>query len=139
VGVARAALERTRELLEEAGLTVDYDRPLASQSAAVAEFVRLEADWEASRLLAMKAAWMSDNRMPNTVAASIAKAKAGRVATEVTLRCVALCGTVGYGEDELLEKWARDAKILDIFEGTQQIQQLVIARQLLGKRSGELR
>jgi acyl-CoA dehydrogenase len=139
VGVARAALERTRELLEEAGAEIDYARPLATQSAAVAEFVRLEADWEASRLLALKAAWMSDNHMPNTVAASIAKAKAGRVATDVTLRCVALCGTVGYSEDELLEKWARDAKILDIFEGTQQIQQLVIARQLLGKPSSELR
>ena len=139
IGVAQAALERTRELLEEAGVTIDYDRPLPTQSAAVAEFIRLEADWEASRLLTMKAAWMSDNRVPNTVAASIAKAKAGRVATEVTLRCVALCGAVGYGEDELLEKWARDAKILDIFEGTQQIQQLVIARQLLGKRSAELK
>ena len=139
VGVARAALERTRELLAEAGVPIDYDRPLAVQKAAVAEFVRFEADWEASRLLALKAAWMSDNRLPNTVAASIAKAKAGRVATEVTLGCVALCGTVGYGEDELLEKWARDAKILDIFEGTQQIQQLVIARQLLGRQSSELR
>jgi acyl-CoA dehydrogenase len=82
---------------------------------------------------------MADNRVPNTLAASISKAKAGRVATEITLRCVALCGAVGYGEDELLEKWARDAKILDIFEGTQQIQQLVIARQLLGKSSAELR
>jgi acyl-CoA dehydrogenase len=139
VGVARAALERTRELLEEAGVTIDYDLPLMVQSAAMAEFIRLEADWEASRLLTLKAAWMSDNRMPNTVAASIAKAKAGRVATDVTLSCVALCGTVGYGEDELLEKWARDAKILDIFEGTQQIQQLVIARQLLGKQSSELK
>jgi acyl-CoA dehydrogenase len=139
VGVARAALERTRELLEAAGVAIDYGRPLPAQPAAVAEFIQLEADWEASRLLALKAAWMSDNRMPNTVAASIAKAKAGRVATEVTLRCVALCGTVGYGEDELLEKWARDAKILDIFEGTQQIQQLVIARQLLGKQSSELK
>ena len=139
VGVARAALERTRELLEESGITIDYDRPLTGQSAAVAEFIRLEADWEASRLLSIKAAWMSDNRMPNTVAASIAKAKAGRVATDVTLRCVALCGTVGYGEEELLEKWARDANILDIFEGTQQIQQLVIARQLLGKQSSDLR
>ncbi len=139
VGVARAALERTRELFEQAGVSIDYDRPLSAQTAAVAEFIQLEADWDAARLLALKAAWMSDNHVPNTVAASIAKAKAGRVATEVTLRCVALCGTVGYGEDELLEKWARDAKILDIFEGTQQIQQLVIARQLLGKQSSELR
>lgn len=50
--------------------------------------------------------------------ASIAKAKAGRVASEVTLKCVELAGALGYGEDELLEKWARDSKILDIFEGT---------------------
>jgi acyl-CoA dehydrogenase len=139
VGVARASLERTRELLEEAGVQISYDTPLMAQSAACAEFIRLEADWEAARLLAFKAAWMADNRVPNTLAASISKAKAGRVATEITLRCVALCGAVGYGEDELLEKWARDAKILDIFEGTQQIQQLVIARQLLGKSSAELR
>jgi acyl-CoA dehydrogenase len=139
VGVAQAALERTRELLVEAGVVLEYDRPLAVQTAAAAEFIRLEADWEAGRLLALKAAWMADNRLPNTVAASISKAKAARVATEVTLRCVALCGTLGYGEGEFLEKWARDAKILDIFEGTQQIQQLVIARQLLGRASSELK
>jgi acyl-CoA dehydrogenase len=139
VGVAQAALERTRELLVEAGVELSYDQPLAVQSAAAAEFIRLEADWEAGRLLALKAAWMADNRLPNTVSASISKAKAARVATDVTLRCVALCGTLGYGEGEFLEKWARDAKILDIFEGTQQIQQLVIARQLLGKASAELK
>ena len=61
------------------------------------------------------------------------------MATEVTLRCVALAGSLGYGEDLLLEKWARDAKILDIFEGTQQIQKLIIARRLLGKSSQQLR
>jgi acyl-CoA dehydrogenase len=58
---------------------------------------------------------------------------------DITLRCVQLCGAVGYTEDELLEKWARDSKILDIFEGTQQIQLLIVARQLLGKTSAELR
>ena len=53
--------------------------------------------------------------------------------------CIELCGAAGYDETELLEKWARDAKILDIFEGTQQIQLLIVARQLLGKSSSELR
>jgi acyl-CoA dehydrogenase len=139
VGVARACLERTRELIAETGIEVDYDRPALTQSAAAAELLALEADWEAARLLTMQAAWMADNRRPNSLQASMAKAKAGRMATDVALRCVALCGAVGYGEDELLEKWARDAKILDIFEGTQQIQLLVIARQLLGKTSAELR
>ncbi len=82
---------------------------------------------------------MADNKRPNSLQASMAKAKAGRVGTEIALRCVALCGSLGYGEGELLEKWSRDAKILDIFEGTQQIQLLVVARQLLGKSSSELR
>ena len=53
--------------------------------------------------------------------------------------CVELCGSVGYSEHDLLEKWARDSKILDIFEGTQQIQQLIIARRLLGLSSTELK
>jgi acyl-CoA dehydrogenase len=58
---------------------------------------------------------------------------------EVALKCVELAGSIGYAESSLLEKWARDAKILDIFEGTQQIQLLIIARRLLGKRSAELK
>jgi acyl-CoA dehydrogenase len=57
----------------------------------------------------------------------------------VTLSCVQLCGTLGYSEAELLEKWSRDSKILDIFEGTQQIQQLIVARRILGLTSSELR
>ena len=69
----------------------------------------------------------------------MAKAKAGRTGTDTALRCLALAGSIGYGEGELLEKWARDVKILDIFEGTQQIQLLIVARLLLGKTSGELK
>jgi acyl-CoA dehydrogenase len=69
----------------------------------------------------------------------MAKAKAGRSCVAIALQCVELCGAAGYAEDELLEKWARDAKILDIFEGTQQIQLLIIARRLLGKSSAELK
>ncbi|HWE31914.1 MAG TPA: acyl-CoA dehydrogenase family protein [Solirubrobacteraceae bacterium] len=139
VGVARACLQRTRELLTEAGVEIDYDTPPHSQSAAASEFIAMESDWEAARLLTLQAAWMADNKKPNSLQASMAKAKAGRVGTDVALRCVALCGAIGYGEGELLEKWARDAKILDLFEGTQQIQLLIVARQLLGKSSAELK
>ncbi|HBO0621855.1 TPA: acyl-CoA dehydrogenase family protein, partial [Pseudomonas aeruginosa] len=96
-------------------------------------------EWEAARLLTLKAAWMADNKLPNSKEASIAKAKAGRVANEITLKCVELAGALGYAEDELLEKWARDSKILDIFEGTQQIQLLIVARRLLGKSSSQLK
>jgi acyl-CoA dehydrogenase len=139
IGVARACLEQTREHLGEAGIEIDYDLPPALQTGAAAEFIAMEADWEAARLLTLQAAWMADNKKPNSLQASMAKAKAGRMGTDIALRCVALCGATGFGEGELLEKWARDAKILDLFEGTQQIQLLIIARLLLGKTSAELK
>ncbi len=139
VGLARASLEETKRLLAEAGVEPDLHRPPEVQPAAAAELLALEADYEAARLLTLRAAWMADNRKPNSLQASMAKAKAGRTCVDIALRCVRLCGSVGYGEQELLEKWARDAKILDIFEGTQQIQLLIVARQLLGKTSAELR
>jgi acyl-CoA dehydrogenase len=139
VGVGRAALDETRARLAEAGVQIDDETPALCQHAAAARLLELEADWEAARLLTLQAAWMADNGKPNSLQASIAKAKAGRTCVDVTLGCVELCGSVGYAETDLLEKWARDAKILDIFEGTQQIQLLIVARQLLGKTSAELR
>ena len=99
----------------------------------------MESELEAARVLVYKAAWMMDQKLPNSTLASMSKAKAGRVCNEVTLRCVELAQALGYGEELLLEKFARDSKILDIFEGTQQIQQLIIARNVLGKSSAELR
>ena len=68
----------------------------------------------------------------------MSKAKAARVANRITLRCVELCGALGYSEQLLLEKWARDSKILDIFEGTQQINLLLVARRILDYSSKEL-
>jgi acyl-CoA dehydrogenase len=140
VGVARAALDALRSILvDDCGLVIDYDRPPHVQPASVAAFLQMEADLEAAYLMTLEAAWMADNARPNSLHASMAKAKAGRMTTQITLRCVELAGSIGYSEHALLEKWARDAKILDIFEGTQQIQQLIVARRLLGKSSAELR
>jgi len=139
VGVARAALEELRKILTDAGVEISYDKPSHAQSAAAAEFLRMEADWEAGYLLTVRSAWQADNNIPNSKEASMGKAKSARVATDITLKAVELAGTTGYSEETLLEKWARDSKILDIFEGTQQIQQLVVARRLLGLSSAELK
>ena len=139
VGCARASLEVMRDLIEQAGLTIDYDRSPATQPHAVATFLQMEADWEAALLLTLEAAWMADNRMANSLQASMAKAKAGRSGNQITLKCVELAGSLGYSETEFLEKWARDSKILDIFEGTQQIQQLIVARRILGLTSSQLK
>lgn len=138
IGCARAALDLTYELVGDAG-SPTYDGPLWQMSALAAELLRMEADWEAARLLVLRAAFMADNGQPNSLEASMAKAKAGRVGNHITLRCVELCGALGYSEETLLEKFSRDSKILDIFEGTQQIQQLIVARRLLNKSSAELK
>lgn len=138
IGLGRASLEELRRMLEEAGHEIDYDRPASSQHATVAEFIRLESDWEASWLHTVRAAWMADNKQPNSTEASMSKAKAGRTVTDITNKTVEIGSTAGYSETSLVEKWARDSKILDIFEGTQQIQQLIIARRVLGKSSTDL-
>ena len=139
VGVARAALEELRTILTDAGIDISYDKPPHAQSAPAAEFLRMEADWEAGYLLTLRSAWQADNAIPNSKEASMGKAKAARVASDITLKAVEMAGTTGYSEQTLLEKWARDSKILDIFEGTQQIQLLVVARRLLGLSSAELK
>lgn len=139
VGVGRAALEELRKILTDAGIEISYDTPPNNQSAPAAEFLRMEADWESAYLLALRAAWMADNKKPNSLEASMSKAKAGRMGSDVTLKAVELAGTVGYSQRTLLEKWGRDSKILDIFEGTQQIQQLIVARRILGLTSSELK
>ncbi|MGE4315195.1 acyl-CoA dehydrogenase family protein [Acinetobacter sp.] len=138
VGCAKASLERIKEIFKDQ-LDENYQTPYLQTSHSAAQIYRMEAEWEAARLLTMKAAWMADNKKPNSREASISKAKAGRICNEITLKCVELAASVGYNEEELLEKWARDSKILDIFEGTQQIQQLIIARRELAKSSSELK
>ncbi len=139
IGVGRAALDLTRKILQEEGVELDFGKKPGNVSAIEAELYKMEAEWNAAKLLVQKAAWMADNKQPNSMEASMCKAKAGRMGNYVTLRCVELCQSIGYSETQLLEKFARDSKILDIFEGTQQIQQLIVARRVLEKSSSELK
>lgn len=139
IGAARAALDLTREILGRENLELSFSKNPGNTSAIEAELYRMEAEWQGAKLLVQKAAWMADNAQPNSLEASMCKAKAGRMGNYVTLRCVELCQSLGYSENELLEKFSRDSKIIDIFEGTQQIQQLIVARRVFGKSSSELK
>ena len=134
VGCARASLDLTRELLEQAGVEVDYDRSGARPSPPrPPEFLQMEADWEGA--LPAHPAGRVDGRQPASRTRSRPRwprrRPAGSAPTSPSAAS-SCAGTVGYSERELLEKWARDSKILDIFEGTQQIQQLIVARRMLG-------
>jgi acyl-CoA dehydrogenase len=139
IGVGRAALEFTRAHLEQQGVALRYDAPPRELRAAERDVIEMEAELQAARLLCWRAAWMMNRGRANSLEASMAKAKAGRAVTSITQKAVALLGPEGYSTRNLVEKWMRDAKINDIYEGTQQINQLIIARRILEYPSSVLR
>ncbi len=139
VGVGRAALDCVLETLDREGATPRYDAPPTEQTALERDVIEMEAELQAARLLTWRAAAMMNQGRPNNLEASMAKAKAGLAVTHITQKAVELLGPGGYSKKLLVEKWMRDAKINDIFEGTQQINQLIVARRILDYPSGMLR
>jgi acyl-CoA dehydrogenase len=138
IGIGRAAVDFVREALEKAGLPIRYGASATSLTAVERDFMEMESLLQAARLLTWRAAWMMDRGMRNSLEASMAKAKAGLAVTHLTQKAVEILGPLGYSRALLLEKWMRDAKINDIFEGTQQINMLIVARRILGYSSREL-
>jgi len=139
LGVTRAALDLTREKIEEKDIKLDYEKNPNNVSATEKEFYMMEANLEAMRLLTWRAAWMMDNGEFNNLEASMSKAKAGRCGTLIVQKCCELLGPLGFSCENLAEKWMRDIKITDIFEGTGQIQHLIVARNILGYSSKQLK
>jgi acyl-CoA dehydrogenase len=139
LGIAEAALDFTRDLLRDAGFDVDNRRGSHTQSDAVVRFQRLEALHEAAMLTVLHAAWLSDQGQPNNLEASIAKAKGGAAVREITQGCIQILGPLAVSREHLLEKWFRDVRITDLYEGTGQIQRLIIARSILGYDRDQLR
>jgi acyl-CoA dehydrogenase len=139
IGVARATLELLKEMLAQQGVEIRYGLPRQKMTAIERDIIDMEAMLRSAWLLTIKAVWMADNKLPNSKEASMAKLRAGDVVTRVTQRAVEIMGPLGYSRDSLLEKWFRDAKISDIYEGTGQINRLVVARQVLGYTGKELR
>jgi acyl-CoA dehydrogenase len=131
LGIARAALDFTREQLEGAGVDLSYGAGIHGKSAAADRFQRLEALHEAAMLTVLHASWLSENGKHNNLEASISKAKGGSAVREITQGCIDLLGPLGVSREHLLEKWFRDVRITDIYEGTGQIQRLIIARTIL--------
>ena len=139
VGVGRAALDFVHEELDRQGVTVRYDAPPTELTAIERDVMDMEAELQAARLLTWRAAWMMGQGKPNNLEASMAKAKAGLAVTKITQKAVEILGPPAYSKKMLVEKWMRDAKINDIYEGTQQINQLIVARRILDYPSSMLR
>ncbi len=138
IGIGRAAVDFVRDELQKAGIAIRYDAPPMKQTALERDFIQMEANLQAARLLTWRAAWMMDRGMRNNLEASMCKSKAGLAVTQVTQKAVEILGPLGYSRKLLVEKWMRDAKINDIFEGTQQINLMIVARRILDYSSAEL-
>ena len=139
VGVARAALEEVKKMLADQGVTIHYGLPRQKLSSIEKDVIEMEVMVKSAWLMVMKAVWMADNKQPNSLESSMRKVKSGDIVTKVTQKAVEILGPLGYDREFLLEKWFRDAKITDIYEGTGQINRLVVARQILGYSGSELR
>jgi len=139
VGVGRASLDYVKEELARQGVEVRYDAPPRELTTIERDVMEMEAELQAARLLTWRAARMMNAGKPNNLEASMAKAKAGLAVTKITQKAVELLGPIGYSRKCMVEKWMRDAKINDIYEGTQQINQLIVARRILEYSSSLLR
>jgi acyl-CoA dehydrogenase len=139
IGVARATLELLQQMLAERGVTIRFGLPRQKLTSIEKDVIDMEIQLRSAWWLVLKAVWMMDNGKPNSLESSMAKVRAGDVVNKITQRAVEIMGPLGYSCDYLLEKWFRDAKISDIYEGTGQINRLVVARQILGYHSSELR
>jgi acyl-CoA dehydrogenase len=142
LGIAEAAIDFTREALESEGIVFDYTSGpggLGRLSAAAEKFMRLEAQFEASKLTTLQCGWLAGQGKPNNMESSICKAHAGSSVRQITQGCIEILGSVGASRELLLEKWMRDSRITDIYEGTGEIQRLIIARGLLDYTRADLK
>ncbi len=139
LGLAKAALDFTRDELEKAGVELEYGSALGAQSAVAERFMRLEALYEASELTTLQCTWMAGQGLPNNMESSVCKAHAGSAVRAITQGCVELLGPMGISREHLLEKWMRDCRITDIYEGTGEIQRLIIARGLFDYTRADLK
>ncbi len=130
IGVARAAYEYS---LEYSRNRKAFGGPIAKKQGIAFMLADMKTKIDAARLLTWRAAWMMDQGMPMNKEASIAKLFATDAAMEVTTDAVQIMGGTGYMRDEPVEKWMRDAKVFQIWEGTSQIQRLVISREEIGE------
>jgi acyl-CoA dehydrogenase len=139
VGIARAALEFTVEKLAEEGIELDYTKPLHELTAVERDLMEMEARYKGAWLLTLRAVAMMAYGESNRLESSMCKFRAGEAVTWITQKAVELLGPTGYSREYLVEKWMRDAKINDIYEGTKQINQLIVARSILGYSRRELK
>lgn len=139
MGIARAALEFTQEKLAEEGIVVDYTKSKFELTAVERDLIEMEGRYKGAWLLTLRATAQMAHGESNRLEASMSKYRAGEAVTWITQKAVELLGPMGYSREWLAEKWMRDAKINDIYEGTRQINQLIVARSILGYTRRELK
>ena len=135
LGIAEAAFRYAADYAAE---RTTFGKPIAEHQAVAFKLADMQTKIRAARLLTHEAAWMRDQEMLVTEAGARAKLYASRVANEVTYDAVQTLGGYGYMKDHPVERYYRDARVTEIYEGTSEIQRLVISRGILKERAEEL-
>jgi acyl-CoA dehydrogenase len=130
LGIGRAAYEYSRDWV---AAELPMSSNFARKGAVEAKLGQMKRELVAARGLVWQSAWMADNKIPNSKEASMAKAYAPQAALRACIGAIQVMGPEGYSKEHLVEKWFRDIKVYDIFEGTGQIQRVVISRKILGR------
>jgi acyl-CoA dehydrogenase len=130
LGIGRAAYEYSRDwAASELPMSASFPRKAAIEQ----KLGTMKRELDAARGLVWQAAWMADNKIPNSKEASMSKAYAPQAGMRACIGAIQIMGPEGYSKEHLVEKWFRDIKVYDIFEGTGQIQRVVISRKILGR------
>ena len=137
-GAVMACYDFAVDALKEEGVEVDWEAGPHKRSATQQKMIDIESLIEASILTTVRAAWLMDKGKPNNLESSISKAKGGDASRAGAKMAMELLGAVGITHDQLVEKWYRDARITDIYEGTGEINRLVVARAILNYSSADL-
>jgi acyl-CoA dehydrogenase len=138
LGIGRAAVEFVKEKLAEEGIEIPYGLPYHKLTAVQRDVLEMEAQLRAAYLLTLRSIAMLDEKISNPLEASMAKVKAGKAVTKITQMAVEILGPLGYSREWLAEKWMRDGRINSIYEGTDQINTLIVARRILEYGRAEL-
>ena len=138
IGNVNAAYGFVKEAMKQEGIEINWEAGPFKRNATQEKMIELESQIEAASLAVLRATWLAEKGKPNNLESAVCKAKGGEVSRTGSQLAIELLGALGITHDQLVEKAFRDARITDIYEGTGEINRLIVARAILNYSSADL-
>ncbi|MBU4054176.1 MAG: acyl-CoA dehydrogenase, partial [Proteobacteria bacterium] len=138
IGNVNAAYDFVQEAMKKEGVEMNWEAGPLKRTSIQDKMIELESQIQAASLSTLRAAWLAEKGQPNNLESAMCKSKGGEISRTGAQLAIELLGALGITQDQLVEKAFRDARITDIYEGTGEINRLVVARAILGYTSEDL-